>query len=357
MDNLDYVLGYTLESLNEYTVYSAHKLVEILISDGIATKKNKEKEEKVYIGEMNDRIGLTFCVGKENKAIKSIEKWEFDKNYRYSMLYQLNQICNRNLFLEALEQNKIICYDELESYENLNTVAQMPSLLEKENGFFLKFNFKLDAVDSVGENYKKRYSIIAVFYKGNNLIELRFDSLEAIFTKERFKYAYQVIEWIRFYLNMEIRPMNLTPIIDYIKKNGKNDGVVLAGQDMLMASGAKATVDVGNDDSMVLPFIGEVKLLMKKYEEEFKKVPEIKEAFEEFIYEKENLSEFPWVKFKFSCRSFEVKFTFDVGKDACCLLQHYHSPLKVNQGRGRMDYVTDYIIKIRNLIDSPSECR
>lgn len=157
-------------------------------------------------------------------------------------------------------------------------------------------------------------------------------------------------------MKVNLIPIELDDIVDYIKRNGKEKDVVLAGQDMLMASGAKATIDIGNDDNEILPFIGELKAIMEEYSEELSKVAELKTALDDFIYEKENLSEFPWVKFKFGEKSIEVKFTFNYGKENGCLLQHLYSPLKSNQGRERMDYVTNYIIDVRNIIaELPTE--
>ncbi len=121
--------------------------------------------------------------------------------------------------------------------------------------------------------------------------------------------------------------------------------------ELLMATGGKATIEVGKNDKMILPFIGELKILMENYKEEFEQVPVLKQAFQDFIFEKENLSEFPWVRFKFKENNFEVKFIFDYGQEKGCLLHHFSSSLKANQGRGRMDYVTNYIIRVRNIIN------
>ncbi len=43
------ILDYTLKSVNEYTMQSAHLLVDLLIRDGIATKKEKRKKKLNYI--------------------------------------------------------------------------------------------------------------------------------------------------------------------------------------------------------------------------------------------------------------------------------------------------------------------
>lgn len=346
---LENIVDYTLSSLNEYTNQSLHNIVNIMINDGFATKKESEKEDKIYIGSMAVKSSLSLCIGKQNMAIKSIEKWEFDKNYRYSMLFCINKI-EENIFKMPIESGEMVWYDSINEFEELYKAAMNPSLKKVGDNFYLKFNYRLDGTDVFGEQLKKRYSILAIFYVHEQILELRFDTIEQVFMRKRFIYVYDVLSWIRRYLNISITKFDFGEIVEYIKSNGKSDKVVISGQDMRMATGGRATVEVGNNDEMVLPFIGELKILINNYKEEFDKVPVLKQAFIEFIYEKENLSEFPWIRFKFEENNFEVKFTFDYGDECACLLQHYHSVLKANQGRERMDYVTNYIVKVRNII-------
>lgn len=349
------ILDYTLKSVNEYTMQSAHSLVDLLIQDGIATKKEKEKETKLYIGEMTDKKGLFFCLSRMNNSIKSIEKWEFEKNYRYSMIFQFSDF-NESILQELTANQDAFWYNDIEEYEELNAIIQKPSIVKENDKYIIKFNLRLDATDTFGKELKKRYSVIGIFYIAENIFEVRFDGLAAQFSKDKFRFAQNVLTWVRTYMKVNLVPIELNDIVDYIKRNGKEKDVVLAGQDMLMASGAKATIDIGNDDNEILPFIGELKAIMEEYSEELSKVAELKTALDDFIYEKENLSEFPWVKFKFGEKSIEVKFTFNYGKENGCLLQHLYSPLKSNQGRERMDYVTNYIIDVRNIIaELPTE--
>lgn len=343
------ILDYTLKSVNEFTTQSAHWLVDLLIKDGIATKKEKEKEQKLYIGDMTDKKGLYFCLSRMNNSIKSIEKWEFQKNYRYSMLFEISNF-NESVLQKLAERQEAFWYEDIEEYEELYPIVQKPSMVKEGEKYIIKFNLKLDAISVFGEELKKRYSIIGIFYMTEKIFEIRFDGLATQFSKDKFRIAQSVLNWTREYVKVDLVPLGLENIVDYIKRNGKENEVVLAGQDMLMASGSKATIDIGNDDSEILPFIGELKAIMEEYSEELTKAAELKTALDDFIYEKENLSEFPWVKFKFSEKVIEVKFTFNYGEENGCLLQHLYSPLRSNQGRERMDYVTKYIINVRNII-------
>lgn len=335
------ILSYTLETIGDYTMPVIHKMVEKLVDDGIATRSEQEKDDKIYIGDVTEKSSLSYCIKKDNNLIKKIEEWEFDKNYKYSMYFTLSN-CSKESFDKCLEQRKMLNYDKLTECEELHSVIDKPSLKVSQNLYYLKFNLKLDATNALGEELKKRYSVLAVFNMDANLMELRFDSIEAAFTRDKFKYAYSALEWIRRFIGATITAEDFHDEINYIRKHGKEKGIILSGQSMLMASGGKATVDIGNDNSQVLPFIGELKMIMEQHKEAFEKASEIKEALEKFIYEKENLSEFPWVKFKFGeNNNTEIKFTYNYGKEKGCLLQHLHSSTIVNQGRGRMDYVTN----------------
>nr|DAT88453.1 MAG TPA: hypothetical protein [Caudoviricetes sp.] len=349
MDEKGNILDYTLESINEYTIQSAHRLVDLLIDEGIATKKQQDKESKLFIGNMTDKSGLKYCLKNFDMALKSVEKWEIQKNYRYSMLFDYSGFSEDRL-QGLIEENYIICYNELEGFEELYPIIQKPSLIKETNSYVLKFNLGLSATDAFDNKLKKRYTILVLFYLNEKMLEIRFDSISAQFSRDKLKLIHGVIVWLEKFLQLDVQAIDLKDIVDYMKKDCQEEQVVLAGQDMLMATGAKATIDIGKSDDQVLPFIGELKDIMCEYEEEFQNAPEIRAALNNFIYEKENLSEFPWVKLKFEEKSIEVKFTFDYGEENGCLIQHFHNALKSNQGRERMDYVTNYVIKVRSII-------
>ena len=254
-----------------------------------------------------------------------------------------------------IENEKVKLYDDLKGYEPLYVVAERPTVRFYEDNLYLKFLIKLKATDTEGNQSKCRYPIIVIIYSKSDIIEVRFDSMGSMYYRDKFRYVYETIAWLRNNLETNIKLLDLRDVAYFIRENGKDNRVVLAAQDMRMANGGKATVDVGNDDTNVLPFIGELKVLLEEYKEEFDKAPIIKDALEEFIYNKENLSDFPWIKFRFEDRDIEVKITFDYGKRKISLLQHYQSQLVKNVGKERMDYVTSYLLKVRNNIKELSD--
>ena len=349
-EHLEYLFG----SLDGYSNQVVNKLIKEMVNSGIATEKKDEKTKKVYIGDMSsNRQRLKYCIKESNQAVRDIEQWEFEKNYKYS-LFLLSENYDSTIIEKLIENQKIKEYETLNGIEPVRPVLDVPTVRYYGDNLFLKFLIKLKATDSDGNENKCRYPLIVIIYPKQNIIELRFDSMGALFGKDKLKYVYHAITWIGKNLDALIAPIDLRDVADYIKEKGEDDGVVLLAQDMRMASGGKATIDVGNDDTKVLPFIGELKLLLEEYEEEFNKVPVLKNVLEEFIYEKENLSEFPWVKFRFEEKDIEVKITFDYGKLKFSLLQHYSSQLVKNLGKERMDYVTTYLSEVRKIIEELS---
>lgn len=69
-----------------------------------------------------------------------------------------------------------------------------------------------------------------------------------------------------------------------------------------------------------MPVIGELKALLADYQGELEKVPTIKEALEQFLYEMEEMSDYPWIELlwenEIKIRSNRVKFILDyMGQD------------------------------------------
>jgi len=149
--------------------------------------------------------------------------------------------------------------------------------------------------------------------------------------------------------------MDLDEELDYMKKYGEDDKVINSARDMLFSTGGKATIDIGKNEKMILPFIGELKEMLQEYEAEFNASPKLKGVLEEFIMEKEEMSEFIWMKFIFSEKNIPVKFTTQYGEDRVCLIKHLFSNKSTNIGRERMDYVTKYIINLRKNINAEAD--
>ena len=127
-----------------------------------------------------------------------------------------------------------------------------------------------------------------------------------------------------------------------------DEAVRLIAQYMKTPGGGKAQIEVGNNQEYMLPVIGGLKALMLEKKDELEKVPSVREALEQFMFEIEEMSDYPWIELlwedEIKTRSNHVKFIFDYMGQEYCLLQYYYSNLI---GMERMNNVVKYIINHR----------
>ena len=109
-------------------------------------------------------------------------------------------------------------------------------------------------------------------------------------------------------------------------------------------------MDVGNNQEYILPFIGELRSLLNDNQAELEKVPDFREALEQFMFEMEEMSDYPWIELlwenEIKTRSNRVKFVFNYMNKSYCLIQYYYSNVLI--GMERMNYVIEYIVNHRN---------
>lgn len=339
--------AYTLETVEKYPRIMKIRVVNNLIKDGIATRNQKETE-KIFIGDKNDDDKLIYCLSQNSEElVKYIEKWEFQKYYKHSILYlQSKTLCIEEVLKKLLTEKSITKFDERGETESLRETLSYPSFMEDEKYYYFKFSMKLNGMDTNGEVKMKRNTALICIAKETYLIEIRFDTIETLYSVDKTKYIKNLISWLKNYLDPFAEPLDLDYVLDEIRSNGSKDGVIVAEQHMEMASGAQATVAIGKNESMELPFLTEIKSIMSLYEEELNSVPELKSALKEYLYEKEEMSVYPWITLLFTNKKFEVKFTKDYNGIGICLLQHFSSTRQENVGRERMEDVTEYLVRV-----------
>ena len=119
---------------------------------------------------------------------------------------------------------------------------------------------------------------------------------------------------------------------------------------MKLPNGGNAQLDVGNNQEYILPFIGELRSLLNDNQAELEKVPDFREALEQFMFEMEEMSDYPWIELlwenEIKTRSNRVKFVFNYMNKSYCLIQYYYSNVLI--GMERMNYVIEYIVNHRN---------
>ena len=130
----------------------------------------------------------------------------------------------------------------------------------------------------------------------------------------------------------------------------RDENVKLIAQSMKLPNGGNAQLDVGNNQEYILPFIGELRSLLNDNQAELEKVPDFREALEQFMFEMEEMSDYPWIELlwenEIKTRSNRVKFVFNYMNKSYCLIQYYYSNVLI--GMERMNYVIEYIVNHRN---------
>lgn len=218
----------------------------------------------------------------------------------------------------------------------------------------MKFNLAFAAVHPLTqEEFLTKYPFLVVFHEEGELIEFRFDVLKRVFLsdrKEQTIYAdliAEMVEYLKVHFECNLNPLDLDFMVNVCKHD---NNVKLIAQYMKLPSGGNAQLEVGNNQEYVLPFLGELRSLLSDNQAELEKVPDFREALEQFMFEMEEMSDYPWIELlwenEIKTRSIRVKFVFNYMNNEYCLIQHYYSNVLI--GMERMNYVIKYVVNHRN---------
>lgn len=353
MTKANYLL-YLEQTINAYSLKTKQHLMKIFFEKKIAVKDDTitgqldtDGIESVNVNRMGMNEALKLCLNKSDKAIKEVEIWEFVKDYRHSVIFTCKQF---ESIIKKLENLSVL--EELEQ-EYLFSTVKLPIFYKDEERFYLKFNVSYSAVHpTTREEVLLKYPILAVFHKNNQLIEFRYDVLKKVFVLDKEQSSYiNMIESVRKYIETEyecsLKGLDLNYMVN-VAKNNKD--IKLIAQYMKFNTGQNVQLEVGNNQEYMLPLIGELNTILLDYKEELEKVPVLKDALEQFMFEKEEMSDYPWIEVlwenEIKTRSIHVKFVMNYMNMEYGVIQHYYSNVLV--GMERMNYVVEYIASNRN---------
>lgn len=348
-------LEYLEKTAESYPDKVKRYLIKQFVQNGIATRQTDtsgqlylDGMETVDISEKALSEQLLACLHQSKRACHYLEKWEFLKDYKYSVIFTCNDFFD---LLKKVKETPIL----EDGYENdyLYTSFVRPVAYIKDDYFFLKFNLAYAAIHPLTqEEFLTKYPFLIVFHESGELIEFRFDVLKRVFSdkKEQTIYSSLIAEMIDYFktnFTCDLIPLDL----DFMVNVCKNDEhVKLIAQYMKLPSGGNAQLEVGNNQEYVLPFIGELRSLLNDNQADLEKVPDFREAIEQFMFEMEEMSDYPWIELlwenEIKTRGIHVKFVFNYMNKSFCLIQHYSSNVLI--GMERMNYVIEYIINHRN---------
>lgn len=350
--------NYRLYLENTAKAYSRKEkkyLVNLFLNEGVAEKNvemsgqiNLNGEEIIELTDQDIEEQFLLCIKKSEKARRLFESWEFEKDYKYSVIFLTDEF---DVFLA-----KVLKLEPLKNCCENNFVFDSfvkPVAFHSEDYSYLKYNLKFAAIHPITQDeFLLKYPFLVVLHKHEKVVEFRFDVVKQLYLsgKKETSIYVDLISTMKKYLSQNfgcaLKALDLSFIVNVSKSD---DSVRLIAQSMKTPGGGKAQLEVGNNQEYVLPVIGELKSLMLEKQAELEKVPSVREALEQFMYEMEEMSDYPWIELlwenEIKTRSNHVKFIFDyMGKDYC-LLQYYYSNLI---GMERMNNVVKYIISHRN---------
>lgn len=285
------------------------------------------------------------CLRANDQAIKLYEKWELDKDYKYSTILVTKKFDELYKLVVAIPVTEH-CN---ESDFSVDFMSDDMKPIHFDLGYMhvLKFYFVFSALHpQTREELLLKYPVIVAFYPDTELIEVRFDAIKPFFIHQSQNIYVEVIRKIVNYIkskySIDVQGLDMTFMRDITEP-----GVKLVAEHMKMASGGRAVLEVGDNEECVLPFIDELRAIISEYVAYFEKVPELKDILEQFIFEKSEMSEYPWIELKWGneikTREIRAKFTFDYDGSGYGIIQHYYS--QVLFGKERMERVTKCIGK------------
>lgn len=350
MDLTDYK-KYTISTLRGYPLKYRRYLRSLFVENGVAQEGNQlSLIDPIAVdisGLDNLDTQLTSCINTNDNSLIVFEKWEFEKDYKYSVLFDAENFLQ--LYDLIVKQVPEFDHKSAPLYDQLGDPRY---LITDDEIILIKFNLKFEAIHpQTSEELLVRYPVVVALHKFESIVEIRFDALKRFFMEQTESFYANLVEKTVNFFSQSFK-CKLTPIdMDFLVKKAQNDltDVRLIAQTMKMANGSYAQLEVGKNEEYVLPFIGELKNLLSEYNLEFEKVPSLKEAFEQFIFEKETTSDYPWIELlwenEIKTRSIHVKFTFNYYQRGYCLLQHYFNNTLI--GMERMNHVVKFIGEAR----------
>ena len=360
----DNYLLYVLGTIDGYTIKVKKHLRKLFIEKNIIQKYPQMTidgigEDNLDVSEMALTESVKYAIENNKKAVKIFEKWEFEKDYKYSVLFNCNGF---DEVIKSVESEAKI-QGQLEDESSLTSESfNEPIYYDNDDLLMIKFNMLLSVIDLTSQNeLLMKYPFIVLFNKKYNIVEFRFDVIRRVFLSEKDEQCiYSVlVKNIRKILNDKFN-ITLSPLdLDFMTNltNANAEDAIIMAEYKKLPNGGNAQLEVGKNEDYRLPIIGDLKEIIEKYKAELDKVPSLYNALNQFIFENDELSDYTWLEIMWPAevktRSIRVKFIFNYKGENYTLIQHYSNNALV--GMERMNNVTEYINRYKGLNQTTSQ--
>ncbi|AJA42687.1 hypothetical protein phiCTC2A_64 (endogenous virus) [Clostridium phage phiCTC2A] len=328
--------------------YNLQQIINNLTKQKIASYKEKENSVLINTSESKSQR-IKKCIDNNSDTFYIIENMLINKAYRYAIYYKCD---NFNL------NDNIENYIDIESLkcEKFNLIEEFDKPIFVQTDDYIAFKFcksinpfiiKLDQTKDVF------YSTLWVYHKKMKILEHRFDMIgfksDDTFYETTFKpQLYKICTDF----NCTINEFRTSKIIKCIVQN-KKDEVNEISQCMGLKADSLAKLKAGK--TLVMPFIGDLEIIMEESKELFDKTNEtklIKKMLEKYINNiKENAKYksrlLSWCKGEYNSLCVNILFSY---RDKNYDLFNFQDPKKINMEL--MNYAIEYIWGIRGDIEN-----
>jgi len=360
--NYDNYLLYILGTVDGYPTKTKKHLQNLFVANNIVQRTSQLSlqtinEECMDISELALTDSVKGALENYTKAVTLFEKWEFEKDYKYSVLFSCDDF---DMHIKSLVSSVSAILEN--ENEITSEVFDNPVLFQNDKQLILKFNMVFSAIDPLNQNeLLVKYPFLVVFYKDLRIVEFRFDAIKRVFLSEKNEqnvYS-NLISEIRKLLREKFDISLCAYDLDYITNlsNSKIEEAIVTAEYKKLPNGGNAQLEVGNNEKFILPIIGDMKVIIEKYKSDLAKVPALADALNQFIFENDELSDYTWIEVMWpnevKTRSIRVKFIFNYKGEQYTLIQHYYNNILI--GMERMNYVTERINQYKTTIQDSNE--
>jgi hypothetical protein len=250
--------------------YIKQRLINELIEKGVCTNNGKE-EGKLNIRGMISRESKIESALEYNMeaTLKIFESIELKKGYKYSIIFEYDDI-NIDRIMEAAINIDDVSYLDINSKDEIG--INIPLYLKEDDMIYLKFFKSIDIIkDNINGLQKMyiRYPILVAININDMILDIRFDKLYHGENENFYNMCLDtIIDWLKSAGVLNLRTIELDNIVKHMLNN-KSDEVeeIISSFDLSQEKGA--TLKAGKDK--VMPFLGELKNILKKNSEIFNK--------------------------------------------------------------------------------------
>lgn len=270
--------------------YNLQKIINILRKNNIATYKSNNDDDKSFTEDGTVIIEskktkyerIAKCLKLKKETYYEIEKYMLNKSYRYSIYFKCENFNIDNIGTN----NKFINISEFKNYSDMLNIDYLETRY-MENEEQIIFSFYKDIsyyVQDLDRSIPVLYPSLWIFHKKLGILEHRFDYLGFRGNDDFYKITFEAqLDSLKFNFGITYDEFRTTDIIKYIASSKKNEVHELS-QYVGLRGNSSAKLKVG--ENMIMPFIGDIELLLEENEELFnsnKETKRIKEIFNRYI--------------------------------------------------------------------------